>query len=68
MHMKIRWKLIIKLKYDLNCNTRIAFYFTYIWKAKLGNKTGAIEQRNGLWGDYISAASSSGLFQTAFFI
>lgn len=54
--------VIIKLKYDPNCNTRFAFYFTYIWKAKLGNKTGVNDQRNGLWGDHISAPSSSGCF------
>lgn len=60
--------VIIKLKYDPNCNTHFAFYFPYIWKAKLGNKAGANDQRNGLWGDYIAAAASSGFFQTAFFI
>lgn len=54
--------VVIKLKYDPNCNTRFAFYFTYIWKSKLGNKTGGNDQRNGLWGDYISAAASSGCF------
>lgn len=60
--------VIIKLKYDPNCNTRFAFSFPYVWKAKLGHKAGASDQRKGLWGDYISAAASSGLFQTAFFI